>query len=335
MSSYRYGGSLELKSEIEEYEADPVLYGGYPFGIPKVYLNGEGEWYTKLEQFNWEDDSVVLIRNHCVLEYMSSRHCEFLYEDQDGEHIWVDGRRVSKEEDLNMEYLGEVRGANHYTVTEYDVEKGQKRKYSCLFEEEMTMTREDYYRLSHIVNEGALDSHFEIKDGVLSRYFGNDIDLYIPDGVTEIAGDAFEGGGKFNCVIIPSTVTKIPCGFCNTEQLEIDKDNPKYYIQDGCLIDKEEKELVWAHSGCTIPDDGSVVKIGSNSFAWRRDLTSIVVPDAVTEIGSGAFSHCFRLKEITLPVTFVDDAERIFGTTLVKDGDKWTLESSIFEGFSF
>jgi penicillin-binding protein 1C len=83
------------------------------------------------------------------------------------------------------------------------------------------------------------------------------------------------------------------------------------------------------------PNDGSVVKIGSDAFGHRYDLSKIVIPDVITEIGDNAFSYCGRLEEIILPVAFVDEAKRIFGRELKKDGDKWTFDASKFEGFSF
>ena len=341
MSSFSYGGSVEMKSEITEYEADPVLYGGYPFGIPKVYLYGEGEYYTKLDQFNWEDDSVVLVRNHCVLEYMSSHHCEFLHKDHNGNHVWVDARRIANEEDLNMEYLGEVRGATHYTVTEYDLEREVKRKYSLAFEEEMTIAREDYYRLSRVVETGVLGSHFEIEDGVLIHYNGDAQDLIIPDGITKIDTDAFKGHLPFNSIKLPKTVVNISSSsleYLRAKHVEVASDNPKYYTKDGMLIDRETQTLIWAYAGNAIPDDGSVKTIGTNAFYHRGDIQTIVIPDAVSAIGSEAFSSCSSLEEVKMPDAFVGDAQRIFGASLVKEGDKYRLvggENAKYRGFSF
>jgi hypothetical protein len=172
-------------------------------------------------------------------------------------------------------------------------------------------------------------------DGVLFKCFSRKENIVIPEGVTKIANCAFEYCRPFKSVVLPSTVTKIPCAFCNTEQLEIAEDNPKYYVQDGCLIDKEEKELVWAFAGSTIPDDGSVVKIGSKAFYNRADLSKIVIPDVITEIGDEAFAGFIAAEEIVAPDRFINDAQRIFGKTLQKDGDKWIIVGRRFGGFSF
>ena len=230
------------------------------------------------------EDAVVLARDKQIIKYTKSEHREFLAETEAGETIWVSGSTEYGEDCLNWRYLGDSRTTCEYAVEEYDIGTSKKRKYKVVLDEESEMNSIDYYLLSHSVDAETLGNHFEIVDGVLFKCFSRKENIVIPEGVTKIANCAFEYCRPFKSVVLPSTVTKIPCAFCNTEQLEIAKDNPKYYIQDGCLIDKEEKELVWAFAGSTIPDDGSVVKIGSDAFRHRYDLSKIVVPDVITEI---------------------------------------------------
>lgn len=50
---------------------------------------------------------------------------------------------------------------------------------------------------------------FEIEDGVLSAYYGDEIDVVIPDGVTEIAEEAFAFDDELTSVIIPDGVNTI------------------------------------------------------------------------------------------------------------------------------
>ena len=329
MSSYGFGGSIEFKSEIEGYEEDPILYGGYPFGIPKVYLNGDGECNTKFPVFDWEEDSVVVVRGKHILEYMSLCYREMLFLNNEGEAVWVDGRRVANEECEEMEHLGEVRNVKKYTITEYDVENGNKRTYSVTLDGATTMTGRDYDRLSCVVGAEVLGSHFEIEDGVLRQYIGNDIDLVIPADVTEISLSPFKGCGRFNSIKIPKTVTYISPSFfkcCEVMHVEVDADNPKYYSQDGFLIDRETKTLVWAYSGTTIPNDGSIIKIGSYAFHSRSDIKKIEIPDTISEIDDKAIHCCYMLEEIKIPSVFADDAQRIFGASLVKNGDVYRPE---------
>ena len=339
MNENSFGGSICMLPEVkhkeydptlQEEDYDPMLYEEYPHSMPHVYLEGWIEMYGPLSE-----DAVVLARDKQIIKYIKSERREFLAETEAGETIWVSGSTEYGEDCLNWRYLGNSRTTCEYAVEEYDIGTSKKRRYKVVLDEESEMTSIDYYLLSHSVDGETLGSHFEIVDGVLFKCFSRKENIVIPEGVTKIANCAFEYCRPFKSVVLPSTVTKIPCAFCNTEQLEIAEDNPKYYVQDGCLIDKEEKELVWAFAGSTIPDDGSVVKIGSDAFRHRYDLSRIVIPDVITGIGDDAFIGCGYVEEIILPEHFVEDSQRIFGRTLIKDGDKWIFEARNFSGFSF
>ena len=52
-------------------------------------------------------------------------------------------------------------------------------------------------------------SDFSIRDGVLERYTGNQKDVVIPEGVTEIGWRAFFVCTSLTAVSIPESVTKI------------------------------------------------------------------------------------------------------------------------------
>ena len=338
MSSVYYGGLIRMNPESEMLNRDPMFEGGYPFTMPKVYLDGVGESYFPQWCFNWDDDSVVVVRDKQVVKYTRSTFLELLAKNEEGEIVWMDGRRAPYSTCWGGEYLDEDRSAYEYTITEYDLNELKKRKYKVVLEEENCLDNWDLDSLSEYGVEKTIDSHFEIKDDALLQYVGNDRDIIIPDGVKEIGTNAFKGCEKFNSIKISKTVEKISCvesGLIRTEHLEVDEDNPKYYIQDGCLIDKKEKELVWAFAGSTIPDDGSVVKIGSKAFYNRSDLSKIVIPDVITEIGDDAFIGCSCVEEIILPEHFAENSQRIFGRMLIKDGDKWIFEARNFSGFSF
>ena len=301
----------------------------FTYNPPKVYFES---WNNPYEGLAPDEDSVIVVRDKYITKYTRLKCVKRRTENEVSEITYGDVMTDCSE---NRDYFEDLNNCYEYAVEEYDTKTYRKRKYKVILEQEEEVSIEDYFTMGYFAGSNKLGSYFNIKDGVLSRYFGNDKEIYIPDNVTEIAVDSFRGLETFDCVVIPKTVVKIPCGFCLTEKLEVDKDNPKYYIQDGCLIDRESKELVWAHSGNTIPDDGSVVKIGSKAFYNRSDLSKIVIPDVITEIGDEAFAGFSAVEEIVAPDRFIDDAQRIFGKTLQKDGDKWTIVGRSFGGFFF
>ena len=337
MAGYNVSGSDALKLKYEHLEDNPEICG-YPFTLPEVYLNGNGTYDSKFPIFNREDDSVVLVRNNCILEYMLSTYTELLLANTDGETLWVEGEKIEDQEYENMKFLGEMRGANRYTITEFDLEKREKRTCSVTLDKFAPMTTQDYYRLSGIVDESVLGSYFEIKDGVLIGYVGNTRELIIPNEVTRIAPLPFRNYPMFDRIKIPKTVVHISDSFftyCHTYHIEVDVDNPKYYSRDGFLIDKETQTLVWACGGTTIPNDGSVKRIGRNAFGVHANIENIIIPNVITEIEDNAFRNCFSLKEMVLPDVFANDAKRILGCSLIKDGDKWIVNPSDFDGFRF
>ena len=338
MSSACYGGSIRLNHNVEDENRDPMFEGGYPYSIPKVYLDGVGESYFPQWCFNWDNDSVVVVRDKHVVKYTKSVYLELLAKNEVGEIVWMDGRSAPYSTCWDGEYLGEERNAYEYTITEYDLNELKKRKYKVVLAEENYLDNWDLESLSKFGVENTLGSHFEIKDGVLLRYIGKDRDVVIPDGVIEIGADSFKGCLEFNTITLPKTLERISCigrEGCHTKHLEVATGNPKYYIQDGCLIDREGKELVWAYSGSNIPDDGSVLRIGRKAFCWRSDISRIVIPDAIIEIGDNAFCNCNALQEIVISDFWANDAKRIFGIALKRDGEKGTFTPKKLEGFSF
>ena len=303
MASICYGGSVRMKPEIEKEDFDPMFDEGYPHPMPKVYLEGWGEVYNPQYCFNWDDDSVVVVvRDKCVMKYTRSTFVELLAKNEEGEIVWMDGRRAPYSNCWKGEYLHEYRGACEYTIEEYNLETLTKRKCKVVLDEETEFDIRDYRSLSDFVDADKLSSHFVIDDGVLSEYIGHDKDLIITEGVIELGCRALGDKREFNSITITRTLVKIYqtiSEYCKVKEINVAEDNPKYYTKNGCLIDKETGELVWAYAANTIPCDDSIRKIGARAFYGRKDLKHIVIPNNITEVGSYSFSHCSNLKTVT------------------------------------
>ena len=295
MSSVYYGGSIRMNPDPEMLNLDPMFEEGYPHQVPKVYLEGHGEAYFPQYCFDWDYDSVIVVRDKHVIKYTHSTFIELLAKNEEGEIVWMDGRRAPYSDCWGGEYLNEERGAHEYTVEEYDVETKKKRKYTVSLKEETEFDGYDYYSLSKFVDADKLGSYFKIEDGILIQYVGDDTELVIPDGVTEIGYNPFWGRNEFESIVIPSALVKIPSTMpehCKVKKIVVSEDNPQYYTKDGCLIDKETGTLVWAYAANAVPSDDSIRKIGPEAFWNREDLENIVIPDNITEIGSYAFHGC-------------------------------------------
>ena len=130
---------------------------------------------------------------------------------------------------------------------------------------------------------------------VLIGYIGTEVQLTIPEGITEINAYAFGYSESLESITIPGSVISIGEGaFCKCSNLESISlsDNLKnigYYAFYGCS----------SLTSITIPN--GVTSIGEGVFSYCSSLQSITIPNGVESIGDYVFYGCSSLQSITIP----------------------------------
>lgn len=157
------------------------------------------------------------------------------------------------------------------------------------------------------------DAPFIIYNDCLCSYRGRSAKVIIPDNVTRVAADSWEGVycfefcGFVKSITVPKSLVSIDgstfYGCFDLEEITVDSQNPEYYSQDNCVIERANKKLVVGCQTSVIPNDVKI--IGFSAFYYCRGLTDITIPDAVTSIEQAAFCSCQNLASITIPSSVV------------------------------
>ena len=170
-----------------------------------------------------------------------------------------------------------------------------------------------YVSTNGILFDKAYDTLVQYPAGLTSNVYT------IPNSVTNIGVDAFEGCANLTSVTIPGGVTTIGTGsFYNCDNLtSVTIPGSVTYI--GPVAFSSCNRL----TNIVIPD--GVTSIGDNTFAYCSSLSSISIPNSVTSIGEYAFYECTNLTSITIPAS-------VTSIGLVAFEYCYDLESAYFEG---
>ncbi len=132
----------------------------------------------------------------------------------------------------------------------------------------------------------------------------------VPEGKTEVQNYDFSNK-NYTSITIPASVTKIGIGifrnFPNLKTITVDANNPVYYSENNCIIEKATGTLVAGCAASVIPS--TVTGIGDYAFYYCPNLINIDIPSSVKFIGKKAFSNCPKLEAMHLPdsVRYIDD----------------------------
>ncbi len=133
---------------------------------------------------------------------------------------------------------------------------------------------------------------FDIQDGVLIKYTGNDKMVRVPENVKVIGEKAFAENEFLTKVILPNKVMAIESNafFCCINLTIINLPNSITRIEYFAF------NLCTALNSIRIPD--SVTEIELGSFSGCQKLTEVSLPYELQTIDYGAFSDCFALKTL-------------------------------------
>ncbi|WP_052466329.1 leucine-rich repeat domain-containing protein [Beduini massiliensis] len=147
---------------------------------------------------------------------------------------------------------------------------------------------------------------FSISNGNLSKYYGTDANIVIPESVTSIQDFAFYGCENLETVVISEHVTSIGThAFYGCEKLvSIEIPESVTLIGGGAFSCCKRLETI------TIPE--SVKSIGKSTFYKCERLKNIYLPDSIQSIDHSAFAFCTNLESIQLPASLLNIGENAF-----------------------
>ena len=126
-------------------------------------------------------------------------------------------------------------------------------------------------------------------------------EIVIPEGVVIIGNDVFQNCYALESISFPKSAMLIgydgnPCGGCSSlKTVKVAEGNPKYRVENNCLIIIENNKMLLGCANSVIPD--GVVSL-DNSFKGCSRLKSIAIPKNVTDVNEIAFYECFGLMTV-------------------------------------
>lgn len=204
--------------------------------------------------------------------------------------------------------------------------------------------------LVRTVHRQVMDN-FLISGTVLLRYLGSESRVTIPQGITVIAEEAFEGNEAVERVILPDSLVEIGAHAFHGCLLLQTVEFPGRLIRLGAgalencvkliraplppgLLTIEENTFKHCHVLREITLPAGITAVGEQAFYRCDSLREIHFPDTLISIGEMAFYRCGGLKELCLPPSVTRIGSLAFALSGVKKvrifGDGWDFGKDIF-----
>ncbi len=161
---------------------------------------------------------------------------------------------------------------------------------------------------------------FQIENGVLIKYLGEDLIVSIPDCVVELSKFCFEDVNVEE-IIVPSTVEKISdVAFNETPNLKrivVDSANPTYCSVDGCLYSKDKKRFILSPNRMDTLNIAEGCEVILPYAFFQRKVAGIVFPKTLKSFEHSAICNCYiDANELIIPDIKFEDGEWFNATTL-------------------
>lgn len=123
------------------------------FEMPEIYYDGFSDPDDEEPMFGWSGDSVLVKRGNHIVKYTAISFYDVLLKKESGGTVWVNGQ-VANIEGVSADEVLNYRLANEYRVTEYDLEKSEKRHYKVVLEETTAMAESECRKFDEYFEKG-------------------------------------------------------------------------------------------------------------------------------------------------------------------------------------
>ena len=164
----------------------------------------------------------------------------------------------------------------------------------------------------------------------------------LPEDLRSIGWGAFSNCMSLKKISVPKSLGAFDITVfsgCPVEQWELPEGHPDYTAQDGCLLSKDGKTLLFYPNVENFQVPETVTSIGESACEKCSELREVELPPQITHVKYFAFRGCENLRSVIIPEPAVSFAGYVFADcesltdVTFPDGMK-TLGDSMFVGCS-